>query len=90
MICYSTNSDDHMSGLMARVDNIENFAAEDVLHMGSHFHLARSIGCRVAELPLAEDTYSIQSGRLNTAGDCTKESINLEGGLKLAVLLKKI
>ena len=51
------------SGLMARLGNIENFAPEDLLHMGPHCEIAKSIGCRVVELPPAEGTCSIQSER---------------------------
>ena len=51
------------TGAQARLANIENFAVEDVLHMGAQCEVAARIGCKVVDLPPAEVTYFIQPGR---------------------------
>ena len=62
------------SGMQARCGNIENFAVEDVLHMGAHCEVASRIGCKIVELTPAEVTYFIRPKKhycvYNPASDC--------------------
>ena len=39
------------TGYMSSCGNFENFAAEDILHMGPRCEFARRLGCKVNELP---------------------------------------
>ena len=43
------------TGYMATCRNFENFAAEDILHMGPRCEFARRLGCKVNELPCDVD-----------------------------------
>lgn len=48
------------TGELSRCRNVENFAVEDVLHMGPVCQLAKLIGCKVVEVPASADvTYYI-------------------------------
>jgi hypothetical protein len=53
------------TGELSRCRNVENFAVEDVLHMGPLCQLARLIGCKVVEVPASVDvTYYIRQGKI--------------------------
>lgn len=50
-------------GIQSRCGNIENFAPEDVLHMGPHCEVASKIGCKLVDLPPSDVTYFIRPGK---------------------------
>ena len=53
------------SGELSRCRNVENFAVEDVMHMGPLCQVAKLIGCKVVEVPASVDvTYYIRPRKL--------------------------